>query len=94
MTGGSYSWSSGSLRRDWSLESNTSNIFLAEVLNISKNGLEVRYMKKSGNIYIWPDASKEEITCEPEENIAGLLSNPELVNERGHFRFKATELGK
>ena len=76
-----------------SLESSrgcTSNIYVAEVLNVYDNGSERRYMK-SGNMYIWPDASKEEISCEPQDSIVGTLTNPQLINERGYFKFSAQE---
>ena len=76
-----------------SLESSrgcTSNIYEAEVLNVYDNGCDVRYMK-SGNMYIWPDASKEEISCEPQDSIVGTLTNPQLINERGYFKFSAQE---
>ena len=47
-------------------------------------------MKKSLNAYLWPE--KSDMSQELTENIISKLENPQLVNERGIFKFKTDEL--
>ena len=49
-------------------------------------------MKKAGNAYVWPE--KSDVSQEPTEHIISKLEAPELVNERGHFKFNTQELSK
>lgn len=68
------------------------SVYVAEITSKSETEYGLKYMKKAGNAYVWPE--KSDVSQEPTEHIISKLEAPELVNERGHFKFNTQELSK
>jgi hypothetical protein len=66
------------------------SVYIAEVTHVYEAECRLKYMKKSENAYVWPE--KSDMSQELTENIISKLENPQLVNERGIFKFKTDEL--
>jgi len=54
--------------------------------------IQLKYMRKSGKWYTWPD--KEDRSQEQLNVILCSVQAPEIVSERGHFRFSANDVMK
>ncbi|XP_052789351.1 uncharacterized protein LOC128223902 [Mya arenaria] len=68
------------------------SVYVAEITSKSETEYGLKYMKKAGNAYVWPE--KSDVSQEPTEHFISKLEAPELVNERGHFKFNTQELSK
>lgn len=68
------------------------DVYLAEVIDILHNEVRLKYMRKSGNMYVWPE--KDDYSQEALDAILYRVKAPQIVNERGHFKFHAAELSK
>ena len=65
---------------------------MAEVTDIFGKEVRLKYMRKSGNMYVWPE--KDDFSQEALDAILYRVKNPEIVNERGHFKFNAADMSK
>jgi hypothetical protein len=54
-------------------------VYVAEVTHVNKPECGLKYMRKCGNVYVWPDTPdmSEELT----ENIIAKLEDPRVVNK-------------
>jgi hypothetical protein len=68
---------------------NTITVCIGQVLDIDGDEFQVKYMKKKGQKYIWPE--KEEVFWELRSKVVNQLSEP-TMDQRAHYEFKATEL--
>ena len=64
------------------------SVYIAEVMHIGEEECGLKYMKKTGDTYIWPEPV--DMSVELTTNII----NPSLINERGHFKFNASVIIK
>ena len=68
------------------------DIYMAEITNIDKKDVCLKYMVRDGNKYVWPN--KTELSWQPIEDILVILSEPKLVNNRAQFTFQSDNLEK
>lgn len=68
------------------------NVYMAEVTDIFGKEVRLKYMRKSGNMYVWPE--KDDFSQEALDAILYRVKPPEIVNERGHFKFNAADMSK
>lgn len=67
-------------------------VYFAEVMEVFDTQVQLKYMRKSGKWYTWPD--KEDRSQEQLNVILCSVQAPEIVSERGHFRFSANDVMK
>ena len=66
------------------------SVYIAEAIHVYEAKCRLKYMKKFGNVFLWPE--KSDMSQELTENIISKLENPQLLNERDFFKFKTDEL--
>jgi hypothetical protein len=65
-------------------------VYVAQIIHTFDKECRLKYMKKSGNVYTWPE--QPDMSQELTESIVSKLESPKLINERGQFKFKKLEL--
>jgi len=65
-------------------------VYVAEIIHTFDKECRLKYMKKSGHVYTWPE--QPDMSQELTESIVSKLESPKLINERGQFKFKIVEL--
>jgi len=65
-------------------------VYVAEIIHTFDKECRLKFMKKSGNVYTWPE--QPDMSQELTESIVSKLESPKLINERGQFKFKKVEL--
>ncbi len=63
-----------------------------QIIEIDESDAYVRFMKKSGRLYTWPDP--EDCAFQPLDNLITKVKAPEVVNERLQYRFTDSDIEK
>ena len=66
------------------------NIYMAQVLQVDKCEVYLRYLEKKGNLYSWPVQADE--LWQPAADILCKVQQPDLVNNRGQLQFKVEDI--
>ena len=68
------------------------NIYMAEITDIDKKDVCLKYMVKAGNKYVW--SNKTELSGQSIEDILVIMSEPKLVNNHAQFAFQSDSFEK
>ena len=65
-------------------------VCIGQILDIDDQEFQLKYMKKSGKTYIWPD--KQDISWETDDKLVATVAEPTMSDKRSHFVFDSEEL--
>ena len=65
-------------------------VCIGQILDIDDQEFQLKYMKKSGKKYIWPD--KQDISWETDDKLVATVAEPKMSDKRSHFVFDSEEL--
>jgi len=65
-------------------------VCIGQILDIDDQEFQLKYMKKSGKTYIWPD--KQDISWETDDKLVATVAEPTMSDKRSHLVFDSEEL--
>jgi hypothetical protein len=60
-------------------------VCIGQILDIDDQEFQLKYMKKSGKTYIWPD--KRDISWETDDKLVATVAEPTMSDKRSHLVF-------